>query len=254
MLRGPDELNGFRLDRGSGVVRVLAAQTKFNTRGGVARRDIVGLATRTPIRRIPGRNRTKADILVHRLGQATVAVKDYSGRPFLIRQTLGRWLIRRETAAYRAADGLSGLPAFLGTCGAFALVLEWVEARPLSDFSDRQPPAGWFEKASGILDALHARGIALSDLHHRDLLVSPAGEVHIVDLATAWLLGSRPGRLRRRLFDRLRRLDHLALARMQARFSGDDPDQALARADESTAAWHRRGRRLKRLIGRLRSK
>ena len=33
-----------------------------------------------PVRRIDGRNRTKADILVYRLGGVEIAVKDYSRR------------------------------------------------------------------------------------------------------------------------------------------------------------------------------
>ena len=43
--------------------------------------------------------------------------------------------------------------------------------------------------------------MALVDLNYRDLLLGWDGSVHIVDLATAWLRGERPGRLRNRLFE-----------------------------------------------------
>jgi hypothetical protein len=207
-----------------------------------------------PIDRLPGRNRTKADILVYRHGDARVALKDYGDRSALIRQTLGRWLIRRETKAYRAAGVLDGLPRFFGRIGPYALALEWIEARPLSGFDDESPPPEWRDRAGAILDRLHARGIALADLHHRDLLVSAEGHVHVVDLATAWVLGPRPGRLNRFLFERLRQLDRLALARIEARLDGRDPDEVVARAASPVAAWYRGARRIRRVLDRMRSR
>jgi hypothetical protein len=134
------------------------------------------------------------------------------------------------------------------------LAVEWIDARPLSSFRDQPPPADWSERARAILARLHARGIAHGDLHHRDVLVSAGGEVHLVDLATSWVLGPRPGPLRRLLFERVRQLDWLALVRIEARLGGQDPDEAAARAGGSIAAWHRRGRRIKRLLARLRSR
>lgn len=205
-----------------------------------------------PIRRLAGRNRTKADILVYRSGSVEIALKDYGRRPFLIRQLLGRYLIRRETAAYRAAAGLSGLPRFLGRVGPFALATEWVRARPLSSFVDERPDPACFDRARELLGELHRRGIALTDLHHRDLLVAEDGRVFFVDLAMAWVLGERPRSWRRRLFERLRRQDEISLARMRARFSGGDPDAAVAEIGGPAAAWHRRGRRIKSFLDRLR--
>ena len=58
------------------------------------------------IRCLAGRNRTKADIVVYRTERGTIAVKDFGDRPWWVRQTLGRLLIRREVAAYRTAAGL----------------------------------------------------------------------------------------------------------------------------------------------------
>lgn len=212
------------------------------------------LEHRRPERRLPGRNVTKADILVYRLDGRPVAVKTYASRPAWVRHALGRWLIRREAAAYGAAAGVDGLPAFLGRLGPYALATAWIEARPLSSWSGRRVDDSVFDAVEAILQALHGRGVAVADLHHRDVLLAADGSVFLVDLAMAWLLGKRPGRLRRALFDRLSEQDFVALARMRARWTGVDEAAAVAAVGRSAAAWHARGRKVKGLLDRLRGK
>ncbi len=210
---------------------------------------------KNPELRLKGRNRTKADILMYRLPDgAALAVKDYSGRGRLLRNTLGRHLIRRELRAYRAARGAAGIPELVGRCGPFAIGLRWIDARPLAELSPGRVPAGIFDRLAAILTGLHERGVAHGDLHHRDVLVSGDGSVHVVDLSTALVLGDSPGALRRALFARWCDADRIALERMRARFGGDDPDAAVQRVGGRAAAWHRRGRRLKRLWNRLRGR
>lgn len=208
-----------------------------------------------PIRVLPGRNRTKADLLLLDFRGHRVAVKDYSPRPFWIRNTVGRFLVRRECAAYTAAGAVPGLPRFLGRLGPFALATDWIDARSLRDRQGESIDQGVFLVLEGILNALHARGVALGDLHHRDVLVSEDGSVHVVDLATAWILGPRPSPMRRRIFLRLQENDRIALARMRSRtLHGRDadleveigPDAARRhqRSREWKSAWNRiRGRR-----------
>lgn len=207
-----------------------------------------------PLRRIPGRNRTKADILVYDDGGERIAVKDYGPRPPLLRQTLGRYLIRREVAAYRAATGLAGLPRFVGRLGPFALAVEWIEAEPLAQWAPEAVPAESFDRLERILAGMHERGVALGDLHHRDVLLARDGTVHLIDLATAWTLGDRPGPLRRALFRRFRDQDRVALARLRARYRGLDEDAAIDAVGRAAAAWYRRGRRAKAFWDRLRGR
>jgi len=207
-----------------------------------------------PLLRIPGRNRTKADILVYRDGEERIAVKDYGPRPPFVRQTLGRCLIGREAAAYRAAAGLAGLPRFLGRLGPFALAVEWIEAEPLANWVPETVPAESFDLLERILAGMHERGIALGDLHHRDGLLARDGSVHLIDLATAWTLGRRPGPLRRALFRRFRDQDRVALARLRARYGGTDEEAAIDAVGGAAASWYRRGRRAKALWDRLRGR
>jgi hypothetical protein len=212
------------------------------------------LAAAPPLRRLPGRNWTKADVLFFRLDGKGVAVKDYGPRPLLVRQTIGRLLTRREAAAYRAAGGVEGLPRFLGRLGPWTLALEWIEGKTLADLRGEALDEGIFDRIGAILESLHARGIAAGDLHHRDVLVGPGRSVHLVDLATALVLGRRPGRFRRAAFARLAAQDLVALARMRARWTGRDEAAAIAAVGKEAAAWYARGRRLRRFWDRLRGR
>ncbi len=207
-----------------------------------------------PVRTIPGRNWSKADVLFFEVDGTRVAVKDYGPRSTLVRNTLGRWLVAREAAAYEAAAGLAALPAFLGRIGPFALATEWVDAAPLKAHAGERLDDALFDRLGTIVDGMHDRGLALADLHHRDVLLAPDGSLYVVDLATAWVLGRRPSAWRRYLFRRFAASDRVNLARMRARFTGGDPAAAVAAADPKAAAWHRRGRALKSVLDRLRGK
>jgi hypothetical protein len=208
----------------------------------------------TPVRRIEGRNWTKADVEFYEIEDLKVAVKTYEPRNALARNTLGRWLIRREAAAFRAVSGISAVPAFLGRFGAFAIATEWVDAVPLKEHSGERLDNEIFDRLSDIVSEFHGRGVALADLHHRDVLVGEDGSLYVLDLATAWVAGDRPGPFRRYLFDRFRESDMVNLARMRARFTGGDPAAAVASVSPTAAAWHRRGRKVKSLLDRLRGK
>ncbi len=204
------------------------------------------------VRRIPGRNRTKADIRVHRAPWGIVALKDYSGRAWPIRNTLGRLLLRRESRAYAAADGLPGLPRFLGRVGPFALATEWIDATPLAEFEGGSVEAGYFDQLERIVVGLHERGVVLADLNYRDILLADNGSTHLVDLAAAWIEGRRPGWVRRRLFRHFLHADRFAVARLRSRYVGEDPSIAIRSADPAVLAWHRRARRVKWYWDRLR--
>jgi hypothetical protein len=208
----------------------------------------------TPELRIVGRNLSKADILRYDVDGRRVAVKDYGARPFLARQTIGRLLVRRECRAYQRAGAVPGLAPFLGRLGPFTLATAWIDAVPLADHPRESVTSETFDRLDALIAGLHARGVALSDLHHRDVLVAGDGSVHVVDLAVAHVLGPRPGALRRRVFARLSAQDLLAAARMRARFTGGSEAEALAGIDPAARRLWGAGRAVKSFWDRLRGK
>jgi hypothetical protein len=213
---------------------------------------VAALRSAVPKLRLPGRNVTKADVLLYELHGRRLAVKDYSARPRFIRATLGRWLVGREVAAYRAAAGLAEIPPLLGRLGPYAFAMTWIDATPLSRLHDRRVDAAVFDRLERALDRLHGRGVALGDLHHRDVLVSEAGDVFVVDFATAWTAPAGCGRIRQSIFRRFAEQDRLAAARLRARFTGMEEDVALAGVPAAAVRRWRRGRAVKRLLDRLR--
>lgn len=212
------------------------------------------LAGLTPELRFPGRNMSKADVSLFRVGGRRIALKDYAARPFVARQTLGRLLVGRECHAYERAGAAPGLAPFLGRLGPFTLATGWIESIPLADLPEGYASHPIFDRLDEVIDGLHARGVAIADLHHRDVLVSKDGAVHVVDLAAAYVLGERPGSLRRRVFERFRAQDRLAAARMRARFTGGSEHEALATVDPAAVRLWGTGRRIKGFWDRLRRK
>ena len=206
-----------------------------------------------PVRRIVGRNVSKADVLFFDLDDLRVALKTYSNRNALVRHTVGRWFIRRETAAYEAANGVGGLAPFLGRLGPYALATWWMDAEPLRAYSGDRLDPSVFDRLAVMIDELHERGVAVGDLHHRDVLLGADGELYMVDLATAWVLGKNPGVVRKYLFARFCESDRVNLARMRARFTGGCAE-TMSGVSPSASAWHRRGRRIKGFWNRLRGK
>lgn len=210
------------------------------------------LAGSTTVERRRGRNLSKADVLRVRVDGREIALKDYAARPFIARQTIGRLLVRRECRAYERAASSLGVAAFLGRVSAFALATAWVDATPLADLP--RAPHEVFDRLDAILAGLHDRGLAIADLHHRDVLVGPEGSVHVVDLAAAYVLPASAGWWRRSVFARLVAQDRLAAARMRARFTGGSEEQALAGLDPRSVRLWGIGRRVKRVWDRLRGK
>lgn len=225
-----------------------------STATGPASRLREALTGLKPQHRLIGRNLSKADVLRYDVGGRLVAVKDYSARPFLARYTIGRFLVRRECRAYERAGDAPGLAPFLGRLGPFALATEWIDAVPLAEHSTGSAAPAIFDRLDALIAGLHERGVALLDLHHRDVLVARDGSVHVVDLAVAHVLGPRPGALRRRLFARFAAQDRLAAARMRARFTGRSEEEALAGIDPAARRLWGVGRRVKAFWDRLRGK
>ncbi len=168
------------------------------------------------------RNVTKA--LVRREARAgrEVVVKDYGPRPWWVRVFYGRPTLRREARVYERLHGVDGIPRSYGLEGRDALVLELAPGRALGEFAPGDVPAAVFDTLERILTDVHARGVAIADLHRSNILVASARAagptVHVIDFAIARIAGdaARPGWIVRQL----QQLDRHAAARLRARYLG----------------------------------
>jgi len=107
--------------------------------------------------------------------------QDFCGLPLA---WVGRMTSQHERLIYRALSGVGGVPRWLGALGESAYAIEYLDARPL-DHHER-PPAGFFDGARRILDAVHARGVAYCDANKRsNFLVGEDGRAHLIDFQIA---------------------------------------------------------------------
>ncbi len=164
------------------------------------------------------RNRSKGTVRIEaRDGRRTV-VKDCRniGNP-LVRLYV-RLTLRNELRAYTRLAGVAGIPDCYGLTGDGCLELALAPGRHLGLFKRRSVSEEVFAKLAGIVQAMHDRGVANTDLHRSNVLVAEDGAVHVIDFAHAVIARDpgRPGALTRLAMQ----LDWYAFARMKARFAG----------------------------------
>jgi RIO-like serine/threonine protein kinase len=140
-----------------------------------------------------------AVLFVHRRGDERWVVKDFRPRAFAVRNTVGRFLIRREARALRSLAGVPGVPAGAFRLDAHALAYRFVPGVPLKHADLRQHAAEFFAQLERLLAQVHAVGhlVHLDVRNARNILVTEQHEPLLLDfqsyLGTRWM----PARLRR---------------------------------------------------------
>jgi len=188
----------------------ITSDPRANNRGHAALRvPVRGELARAEILKRGEKN--KADLLLLDLGAGPMVVKDFAAKAWWVR-LLGRLQIWREHRAYRRLGGLPGVPGLIGRVDAHALAIEKVEGRQLGKAPDRQEDGkDKLARLRAVLERIHGVGLAHLDLRAREnVLVTPKGEIFVVDFASAVRL--RPGSLAHRLLiPWLERVDRSAL-------------------------------------------
>ena len=112
-----------------------------------------------------------------------VVVKDFSNSKFLYRNIIGRFLIWRESKAYKKLQGLKGVPTCYGVIDGLALALEEIPSQPLKKHNKNiKLPGTFFDDLKNIVDSFHNRGLAHCDLKNgANVLVGHNGLPYIVD-------------------------------------------------------------------------
>jgi RIO-like serine/threonine protein kinase len=111
------------------------------------------------------------------------AVKDYSASGYLYRNIVGRFLIRRERNAYRALEGLDGIPTFYRIIDGIALVIEEIPSENIELLRGKKEVAErFFRDLRSLVEEVHRHGLAHCDLKRApNILLGKNGKPYIVD-------------------------------------------------------------------------
>jgi tRNA A-37 threonylcarbamoyl transferase component Bud32 len=127
------------------------------------------------------------DVLLVRAEGGRVVVKDFAPRSWLVRQTIGRWLTRREIRAYRTLADHPNVPNLVGEIDALAFALEYRPGRRLTRSTFKILPRDFAEELKRAIDGLHERGVAHLDLSHRSnvMIGESSRKPILIDFASA---------------------------------------------------------------------
>lgn len=180
---------------------------------------------------VGGRHRARVRLLRCPDGR-TALLKDFSKASWLYRQSVGRFSIHNEAAAYAAAQPLRGVPRLLARPDADSLLIEAIAGRSLNTIPRETHwlPFEIVEQARQLLAGLHALGVAHGDLGHdsdgwfgRDanVLWGDDGQLYLIDLASAVFRSRCPAPI----FEAFCWHDRLLITKVLRRFFPDRSDQ-----------------------------
>jgi predicted Ser/Thr protein kinase len=148
--------------------------------------------------------------------QASAQLYETSAGPIVVKQphlggplgSLWRSLLRREAAVYARLRGIAGIPRSFGLVGD-GLALEHIAGPSLREhepsIADRE---AFFTKLRATLDAMHAAGVAHSDLKRKDNIVVGVGErPYLLDFGIAVRRSATSALWNRLVFDRAVQMD-----------------------------------------------
>jgi predicted Ser/Thr protein kinase len=168
------------------------------------------------------------DVIELSRGDERYILKDTLRRPRLVRDTWCRFIARREVRAYRALQGIPGIPRIVSVLDDYAFVIEFVEANPLPRRRGRDDVGlEFFEKLDALFDAMHARGVAHCDIRRRNVLISAARQPWLIDFEAAFFDG--PAGWRRRVFRYMSEVDRLTALKIRNKYF---PEETSARERE----------------------
>jgi serine/threonine protein kinase len=148
----------------------------------------------------------QASVRLYRTSAGDVVVKQpHRGGPL---GAVWRSLLRREHAVYARLDGIAGVPRSFGLVGD-GLALEYVPGPSLREHETRLVDReAFFAKLLTTVEAMHAAGIAHSDLKRKDNIIVGAGEQpYLIDFGIAVRRSARNRVFNRCVFDPLKQMD-----------------------------------------------
>jgi RIO-like serine/threonine protein kinase len=176
-------------------------------------------------------------------GDTSWVVKDFGSRSFLVRNLIGRLLVRREVGGLRRVDGVAGAPSGAFRVDAYALAYRFVPGVSLRLTATSAIGPDYFPLLERGLFEMHAsaRLVHLDLRNAHNILVGDDGTPSLLDfqsyLGTRWM----PAPLRRFVES----IDLAAIYKHWARRSpesmGTERTAALARMNRLRPIWVLRG-------------
>jgi hypothetical protein len=156
-----------------------------------------------------------ADLRIIEIDGQRAVLKDFAHRSWLWR-LIGPWVVGRETRALKELAGKAPVPKLLGRIDRYAYLMEFVEGEPCNHLDADTITPRFFERVSEAIASLHRAGWVHCDLKSFGNLIRGAEDrICITDFATAFPREGSAGPLRRWLFERMAKVDRLALAKLK---------------------------------------
>ncbi len=207
------------------------------------------------------RNATKADVYKLEWPPASgefAVLKDMKSRPAWFRLGAGRWFLLREYRALRTLSGIQGVPRALARPDADCILMEWRAGTPIMEWKMGEVPADSLETIAQIIAQSHARGVIHGDLHRSNVLLTPDGEVTLIDWATAGVFKNRRGAFKGFTFEEWKTLDIRAVAKLKARHApesvSESEKEALLNGSKIYRLVRTAGFKIRKLFGHQRTK
>ena len=184
---------------------------------------------------------------------ARVIIKDLRGRSLWFRLLYGRHVLRREWRVLRALSGVKGVPRVIGRPHPDVLVMEQVSGTSLAKMDAVQLKPETVARLEKLMEQLHARGVTHGDLHADNILLDDAGNVHLIDWATAHLGGNRRGAASW-LAEEWRALDDRAVAKVKLFYAKNHVTETDLDTLENRSRAYRAVKSLRRGLDKMRGK
>ncbi len=147
-------------------------------------------------------------------------VKDFSRNRFLFRNTAGRFLVWRESRAYRLLEGVKGVPRLYRVIDGLALVLEEIRGENMGGPKEgKNIPATFYDALRDLVERIHGKGLAHCDLKKAtNTLIGEDGEPYVIDWGAS--ISEREFRfpILRLIYRRFVLDDHAAIVKLKLRF------------------------------------